>query len=99
MFDYFNSTRKANRILAGVKKAFKSEDTKTIVEYQGTSASLASEKIILRLSKLDSTVWKVCTSLVKNTGNSIKKIITSDDNFYPSAKKNKEMLERKINGN
>ena len=60
MFDYFSSTRKANQILARVaKKAFACEDTKTIVECQGASASLASGKIILRLSKLDNTIWKV----------------------------------------
>ena len=74
MFDYFSSTRKANQILARVAKtAFASEYTKTIVEYQGTSASLASRKIILRLSKLDSTRWKVCAPLVKSTGSLVKR--------------------------
>ena len=64
MFDYFNSTRKANQILAGVKKAFKSEDLETVVECQGNSASLVSGKFIFRLRKLDSIMWKVCAPLV-----------------------------------
>ena len=53
------------------------------------------------VSKLDSNVWKVCASLVKNAGNSGKNIINSDDNFYPSTEKNKEKLakKRKIDSN
>ena len=100
MFDYFNSTRKANHILARIAKtAFNSAETKPIVEFQGTSASLASGKIILRLSKLDSTVWKVCAP--KKTESSGKKVITLDENFNPSAEKNKEKLakKRKVDGN
>ena len=74
MFDYFNSTRRANQILARVaKKAFKSAETKPTVKCQGTSASLASGKIILKLSKLDSTRWKVCAPLVKNTESLVKR--------------------------
>merc|ERR1712200_45700 len=101
MFDYFNSTRRANHILARIAKTvFNSAETKPIVECQGTSASLASGKIILRLSKLDSTVWKVCAPSAKETECSGKKVINLDDNFNPLAEKNKKKLakKRKING-
>ena len=96
MFDYFNSTKKANQILARVaKKAFKSAETKPTVKCRGNSTCLASGKIILRLSKLDSVRWKVCAPLKKKPEYSEEKIIASDDIFNPSSQKNKEKLAKK----
>ena len=95
MFDYFNSTKKANQILARVaKKAFKSAETKPTVKCRGNSTCLASGKIILRLSKLDSVRWKVCAPLKKKPEYSEEKIITSDI-FNPSSQKSKEKLAKK----
>ena len=95
MFDYFNSTRRANQILARVaKKAFKSAETKPTVKCRGNSTCLASGKIILRLSKLDSVRWKVCAPLKKKPEYSEEKIITSDI-FNPSSQKSKEKLAKK----
>ena len=66
---------------------------------QGTFASLASEKIILRLIKLDIIMQKVIVPLVKNTKSSSKKIITSGNTFNPSIQNSKEKLteKRKLN--
>ena len=93
MFDYFNSARKANQILARIaKKAFNSEETKPIVECNENSGSLDSGKIVLKLSKLDSTMWKVSALKTENSG---EKVIISDDIFNPSAQKCKEKLSKK----
>ena len=102
MFDYFNSTRKANHILARIAKTtFNSAETKPIVECRGTFASSASEKIILRLSKIDGTAWKICAPLVMVTEGSGENIINSGDIFNPLKEKSKEKLakKRKIDGN
>ena len=50
-----------------------------------TSACLGSEKIILRLSKLDSTLWKVCDLILENTQSSSVKIVAADNIFNTSA--------------
>ena len=102
MFDYFNSTRRANFILARIaKKAFNSAETKPIVECRGNSASLVSKKITLRLTKIDNTIWKVCAPLVRVTEGSGENIINSGDIFNRLKEKSKEKLakKRKIDGN
>ena len=96
MFDYFNSTRKANQILARIAKiAFNSEETKPIVACHENSSSLDSGKIVLKLSKLNRTMWKVSTPLAKKTESSGEKVVTSDDIFNPSAQKSKKKLAKK----
>ena len=93
MFDYFNSTRRANQILARIAKtAFNSAETKPIVECH---ENLASGKIVLKLRKLDSSMWKVCAPVAKKIESSCKKVITSDDIFNPSAQMSKKKLAKK----
>ena len=76
MFNDFNSTRVANQILARVEKSvFTSADTKPIVKRKTASANLACEKLILKFTKLDKAMWKVCALLV------IKKIESAGKNI------------------
>ena len=101
MLDYFNSTRRANQVLARIAKtAFAYEETKPFVECQRNSSSLDSGKIILRLSKLNSTKWKVWAPLdSKKTGSLDGNIITLDDisNHFRKSSKVKIAKKRKLN--
>ena len=98
LFDYFNSTRVANHLLAKIaKEAFVSADTKQIVGRRETCANLGCKKLILRYKKLNQATWKVCD--MKKSGNSTKMIINLDIVFKNPFQRSIKKLAKKRNLN